>query len=180
MFRTALNAIFTKPLDEPVGELKEGVPLEALEWKATNQSGWTRVRVIPDTGAKRSCAPRSMAPEYQVMPSAASRQGLDFVSASGNVIKNEGEQRLPMVSQEGVWAQHLWQIADVTRPLLSIGEVADEGNLMGFGPHGGFILNVATNEIRWFPRNRGTNELDMFLPPPEQASSSPVFTRPDW
>ena len=176
VIKEALCTIFTVPLDMPL----DAVPVEALDWRQTGPAGYTRVRVIPDTGAKRSCAPRSMAPEYQIMPSEASRKGVQFVSASGNTIKNEGEQRLPMVSEEGVWSNHLWQIADVTRPLLSIGEVADEGNIMGFGPKGGFILNLETNAIRWFPRTGGTYELDMYLPPPEEAAKMTGFTRPAW
>ena len=84
-------------------------------------------------------APNDMAPGYQVVAGPGSKRGQKYVSASGDEIANEGEQRLPMVKNSGVVTEQKWQLGAVTRPLQSVGETYDAGNRVVFGRGGGII-----------------------------------------
>ena len=103
-------------------------PLCLVNDYRSENNGWTRIRAVPDSGAIESVAPYDMAPGYQVVAGPGSRRGQKYVSASGDETANEGEQRLPMVSNNGVVTEQKWQLAAVTRPLQSVGETCDAGN----------------------------------------------------
>ena len=134
-----------------------------------------KVRAVPDTGAEKSAAPPDMAPGYQVKPSQGQLSGQFFVDASGGILPNEGEQLIPTQSSEGVWTTQRWQLTNVTRPLLSIGEECDLNQYVIFGKTGGIILNLETGEARRFGRPNGAYEIEMWIPPP--PGSTPGFPR---
>ncbi len=163
-----LYPLFLKPLANDKVTPTQLLPLEYRQ----EHDGWTRVKAVPDSGAVMSVAPASMAPGYHVKPSAGSLRGQHFVAASGTEIPNEGEQILPMQSGEGVWTQQRWQLADVTRPLLSVGEECDRNQYVIFGKTGGIVLNLETGETRKFPRVNGAYEMEMWIPPPVNAVSA--------
>ena len=106
-----------------------------------------------------------------------SKSGRAFIVGNGADIPNEGEFRVPSVSNDGVWSNHLWQVAPVTRPLLSIGETADESKIVAFGARGGVVFNLATREIETFPRIDGTYEMTMHIPPSALVEAAAGFTR---
>ena len=74
---------------------------------------------MPDSEAIESVAPNDMPPGYQVVAGPGSKRGQKY-KASGDEIANEGEQRLPMVSDNGVVTEQKWQLVAVTRPLQSV------------------------------------------------------------
>ena len=174
------EAIYIKSEATNAGRGSELMP---LEFKRDGRDGWTRVAAVPDTGAAMSVAPGSMAPTYEVTSSVGSRCGQEFTTASNHNLPNEGEQHLPMLSPEGVWTKPRWQIAAVTRPLLSVGEECDSGRVVMFGKRGGYVLNTVTKEMQWFPRKQGGYEMEMWLPPAEEVNAarstgrSSVFAR---
>ena len=106
-----------------------------------------------------------------------SKQGKGFVVANGGELPNEGQFCIPAVSDDGVWSKRLWQVTDVTRPLLSIGEEADTGKIVAFGARGGVIFNTVTNEVDTFPRVDGTYEMTMHIPPAALVEAASGFTR---
>ena len=176
----ALNVILTAPLSN--NPVQVSPTLAAVGWKRERKDGWTEVKAIPDSGAKRSCAPRTMAPSYKIEPSEMSKAGRAFIVANGKEIPNEGQFRVPAMSKDGVWSNHLWQVTDVTRPLLSIGEEADTGKIFAFGARGGVVLNLVTGEVSTFPRIDGTYEVTMHIPPAalvEAVEATSGFIRQD-
>ena len=157
-----VNGVFVKEVAQSTAP--EVMPLEA-RYKM-EQDGWTRAVAVPDSGAQVSVAPVDLAPGYTIRSSEGSRRGQTFVSASNHEIANEGEQLLPTQSAEGVWTTQTWQLAEVSRPLLSIGEECDKGQYVMFGRSGGIIFNLETGEHRRFPRTKGGYEMEMWIPPP--------------
>ena len=54
----------------------------------------------------------------------------------------------------------------ITRPLLSIGEECDKGNIVVFSKTGGAIIAENTGALRKFPRlQSGAYEIEMWIPP---------------
>ena len=82
---------------------------------------------------------------------------------------NKGEMVVPMQSSEGVRTRQPWQVAPITRQLLSVGEECDRDNVVIFGRQGGAILNLTSGNLRRFSRVNGTYEIEMWIPPVEMV-----------
>ena len=68
--------------------------------------------------------------------------GMQYHTADGTRIPNLGQKTLAAVSEQGFALSQTVQIADISRPLTSVGELADAGNVVVFGRKGGYVLNV--------------------------------------
>ena len=77
-----------------------------------------------------------MAPGVAVRPSAGSGEGRIFTSCAGAAIPNLGEQELHVVTDNGMDRTVLFQLADVSRPLMSVSAICDRGNRVIFGRRG--------------------------------------------
>ena len=137
-------------------------------------NGWKRVKVVLDSGAAESVAPRSMAPHFEVRDSPASKAGVYYTSANGGRLDNLGQQEVPVEFGNGVRAMSTFQIADVSRPLMSVGKVCSLGNRVLFGSNGGVIMNMASGQITPFEFEDGVYVFTLWIPP---LSASP-FGRP--
>jgi hypothetical protein len=140
--------------------------------------GWQRIKGVMDSGASESVAHPSMCPQYPVQPSAGSMSGQKYVSASGDVIANIGEQILDVETDDGMATQIRYQSAEVSRPLNAVSEICDAGGVDGqyvvFSKYGGMIMNLETGRRTPFERVEGIYELGIWVKPPESS----VFPRP--
>ena len=57
----------------------------------------------------------------------------------------------------------MFQIAEVTRPLMAVGTTCDNGNIVVYGPAGGCIYNLDTGVQTNFARRGGIYELDLWV-----------------
>ena len=85
------------------------------------------------------------------------------MSASKQKLPNLGQQTISAVTSEYNRAAMTVQIADVSRPLTSVGEVCDRGNFVLFGPKGGYILPLEGGSRTRFERTGGIYELELWL-----------------
>ena len=145
-------------------------------WRMESQ-GWSRVECVLDSGAADSVCPRSMAPEFPVEDTEASRAGVYYTAADGGRIANVGQQALPVALENGARTVATFQVADVSRPLMSVGRVCEMGNRVLFGAGGGYILNIATGGVTPFYRKEGVYVFMMWIPPLAEAVRS-GFARP--
>ena len=88
-----------------------------------------------DSEAAECVAPRSPAPGVEVRQSEGSRRGQRYLSATGEKLRNEGEKHILVITSEGCNTRVLYQVADVKRPLTSIGNVCDRGSVVVFREH---------------------------------------------
>ena len=142
-------------------------------WQLEDQ-GWTRVKVIMDSGAAESVCPRSMAPSFKIEDSIASRAGVYYTSANGGKIMNLGQQHIPVLLANGSRSVLTFQVADVSRPPMSIARLCEMGNRVLFGANGGVILNLQTGDVTPFVKEEGVYTFELWIPP---ASEAP-FGRP--
>ena len=116
-----------------------------------------------------------MAPHFEIVDTAASRAGVYYTSADGAKISNVGQQTLPVALENGVRASAVFQVADVSRPLMSVGKVCEMGNRVLFGAGGGHILNIASGEATPFYKKDGVYIFTIWIPPVNEAG--PGFAR---
>ena len=116
-----------------------------------------------DSGASAPVAPPTMLPNVTVRPSPGSKRGQKFTSASKHKLNNLGEQRIMACTEEGDEGEVLFQIADVSKPLVSVSSICERGNRVIFGKSGGVVYNLKTGSQVPFYRRNGIYVLSMWL-----------------
>ena len=86
-----------------------------------------------------------------------------------------GELILHVTIDDGQDTSILFQLADVSRPLLSVSSICDRGNRVVFGRGGGVVGNIETGQEIPFERRGGLYHLGPLLQakkgaPPSAAS----------
>ena len=104
-----------------------------------------------------------MAPMVPRVESPGSLRGQAYVAAGGERIPNLGQQTLNVTTNEEHTCPVVYQIAEVTRPLIAVGTTCDKGNFVIYGPHGGCVYNLDSGIQTNFARRGGIYELDLWL-----------------
>ena len=98
---------------------------------------WVEVEIAPDTGACDTVMPRSTCSKIPIRASLQSLRGMEFEVADGNTFPNLGERQCLMWTEDATQARHIiLQVADVHKPLLSMGRRAGIGFKMRVGKRG--------------------------------------------
>ena len=118
-----------------------------------------------DSGAADSVAPASLAPWIPIQPSAGSKKGQHYLSASGDRIANEGQKRLEVVAEDGTMTSTTYQIAEVTRPLCAVSKMCDKDNIVIFTKTGGVVQTPCGKRMP-FRRERNVYLLDTWIQEP--------------
>ncbi len=92
---------------------------------------FVEVEVAVDSGAVIHVMDRLDAPYHEVVPSAGSKKGQYFVAANNEHIMNEGkitaEMRVPQGDGKEGGIGCDFQIAKVSRPLMTMSKICDQG-----------------------------------------------------
>ena len=99
------------------------------------------------------CAPEDC-PGYRCEHLPGSRRGQEFLVGDGGTIPNLGQSRLNL-SDDGKDIQSVFQIAAVTRPLMSVGRVCDEGHSITFNNVMAIVHSKEGEELCRFHRADG-------------------------
>ena len=155
--------------------------LAMVAWRSEHDDNWVRIECVADSGAAAPVAPPSMAPGVPTRESEGSREGRNFTTATGAPLKNLGEQELHAVTDNGLDTTVLFQLADVSRPLMSVSAICDKGNRVIFGKSGGVIQSLATGQEIPFERQGGVYALGIWIrgpsgPSPVAAAAKVVTT----
>ena len=119
----AVNALTVEAQDEMINVMAPWMDKEGE---------WTCIKSAIDSGAVDSVAPATMAPNVEVRESAGSRRGQNYLSASGEIIPNQGQQILEVQTDEGSEVRATYQTGDVSRPLTSVGKICDNNERVIF------------------------------------------------
>ena len=149
----------------PLFDPEEGASDQLLGCSAWQEDhgDWMRISSVVDSGACAPVAPPSAAPGHRVRPSAGSRAGKSYNSASGHPLYNLGELPLRACTDNGLDTDVLFQLADVSCPLVSVSHICDHGNRVVFGRSGGVIYNLTTGMEVPFERRGGVYILGLWV-----------------
>ena len=140
----------------------------------TESQGWHQIEVVLDSGAAVSVCPKDMCPQFAMEDFEASKAGVYYTGANGGKLINPGQTHVTVALHNGARALVTFQVADVSRPLVSVSKVCEMGNRVVFGANGGYILNLETGAATQFVKKDGIYVFNMWIPP---LSGSP-FGRP--
>ena len=88
----------------------------------TDDMIWAKHAIASDSGCVRHVTPKSIF-HTQVHPTERSRSGHKYHGANNSPIDNHGGQQVKGETDEGVHLSMNFDVADVSRPLLSITEI---------------------------------------------------------
>ena len=136
-----------------------------------------------DSGAADPVMPRRMVrgKGNKIRPSAASRAGVHYVSASANRIRNEGETDLNFSTEEGHALQWTFQVAEVNKVLASVSYLVDHDHRIVFdkdkstGRDTSFTMNKETGKTIQMRRDRNVWVIDAYITEDNNAG----FARPE-
>ena len=81
------------------------------------------IKVTADSGASDHVAPLTTAKHIRLEETERSRNGTCYQAAKGEKIYNRGQRNIKAVTNEGGAVAMTWQVADIKRPLASIGRM---------------------------------------------------------
>ena len=87
--------------------------------------------------------------------------GQGYTAADQGKIENKGQQLLHIVTNEGRQGKTCCQIGDVNRPLMSVSQVADAGNIVMMSSDGGWVYYL--HDESWIRVRRQHNVYGMDL-----------------
>jgi hypothetical protein len=133
-----------------------------------------------DSGAADHVMPLGWLIWILVVASAGSLKGLHYVAASGTRISNMGQQTVNCLTRNGTWAQWIFQVAAVNKPLVSVSKLIDDGWRVVFDEEASYIKHKQTGNVINIRRERGVFVVDAFVDPadPKKNHKGQVFTRP--
>ena len=111
-----------------------------------------------DSGCVAHVCASSDAPGYEVSESEGSRRGQGFVVGNGDRIPNEGQFKLKLDYEDGENRNGIgaiFQVATVTRPLMSVSKVCDADMTCHFDKHRGVIKDSTGRTVIVFKRQGG-------------------------
>ena len=124
-----------------------------------NEDEWVDVEfeVALDSGSMEHVCDEIDTPGYELQESEGSKKGQNFIVGDGNRIPNKGQKELNLQpeDQEGCKIQSKFQIARVTRPLMSVGKMCDAGMKVEFDAEKAVAKSAQGKEICKFTRKPG-------------------------
>ena len=110
--------------------------------------------VALDSGAVvHVCGPGDC-PGYVLEESAGSKRGQQFLMGDGGEIPNLGQKSFNLSDTDGTKElTSIFQIAAVTRPLMSVGKICDEGHTITFDNVKAIVNNPSGAEVCRFERS---------------------------
>ena len=121
------------------------------------------ITVTIDSGASDSVMNKNMAKDCKMRPSEGSRSGVKYLAAGGEVIKNEGEKKMAVRTEEGHTCNLNMQITAVNKALLSVSKICDAGHEVVFHKHGGRIVNQFNGQQMNFSRENGVYRMKLHV-----------------
>ena len=104
--------------------------VEELNVAEDNEPEFIEVEMTLDTGATVHAADREDLPGHEVVESPGSRVGQKLQAAGGKLLPNEGQTFVNMLAPDTmVELVSCFQIAKVTRPLLSVTKITEKGEV---------------------------------------------------
>jgi hypothetical protein len=148
--------------------------------KEGEKGKWVQMSMAVDSGACDNVIHPDELPDYKdsIQETQASRDGDDYVSASGDPIANYGEVRIPMVTREATARGMTFQAAAVAKPLASVKRMTQTNHMVVFDDEMSYVLNKLTGEVNILREEAGNYMLDVWVPPPETAKASGFQRQP--
>ena len=129
------------------------------------------IEIILDSGCSAHVMDSEHAPGYNVSPSPGSMRGQTFYVGNGEPLPNEGQINLHFAARDDTGEMQnlssIFQVAEVTSPLMSVSSICDKGFTCVFDSKCGRVLDQQGATVCTFDRSNGLYVKSVKLQPPE-------------
>ena len=158
-----------------MGQLR---PLATIEpanlCPVSEHQGWEVLDLAVDSGASETVIPTNLVQSVSLVPSEASKRGVQYEVANGERIPNLGEKAFTAYTdKEGYCRGIRAQVCDVSKPLLSVSRLVKAGNAVIFTPSGSYVEDGQTGERIALEEQGGMFNMRVWIP--TSSSSAPGF-----
>ena len=137
---------------------------------------WELIELTVDSGAAETICPASMATSVTTQPGPKTIQGVKYTCAGGRKLPNLGEKRCTLATNDSTTQRSMtMQVADVSRPLLSVARSVDAGNRIVFDQQWSYTEDRKTGERTTLTRQGGLHVLDAWIKGKQNASEQPAM-----
>ena len=127
-----------------------------------NEEEWQdiEIEVALDSGSIVNVCHEDDAPGYELVESPGSKRNQHFIVGNGGRMPNQGEKHLNLEAPKGTGSStslitSKFQIAAVTRPLMSVGHICDQGMDVAFNKVFAIVTDANVKEVCRFTRVKG-------------------------
>ena len=116
------------------------------------------IEVTLDSGCCDHVLDAGEAPGYMITESPGSKRNQNFIVGNGSKVPNEGQVLLNLETNVGgkpSLIKSIFQVADITRPLMSVSRMCDHGLSAIFSATGARIQNAQHETVCTFQRRGG-------------------------
>ena len=124
-------------LEDEEEDLIDLMPVSKMEVDSLGHGD--RMDITVDSGAGESVANPASMPQHPMRPSAGSKRGQKYRGPGGEIIPNQGEQRIAVQLASGDKRAMTFQSAPVRKPLLAVSGACDKEQFVIFDNDGSFI-----------------------------------------
>jgi len=125
---------------------------------------WELLELTVDSGAAETICPASAAKGIPTEPGEKFRMGASYTCASGKPLPNLGEKRCDAYFGDSPTMRGLrMQVADISRPLLSVSRAVDSGCRVVFDQGWSYIEDKGTGEKTSLVRKGGLYVVDSWV-----------------
>ena len=125
----------------------ESEDVEILVNEAEGEWQDVKFEVALDSGSIVNVCHPDDCPGYVIQESVGSKRGQNFIVGDGGKLANLGEWNLnleaPKDDNNSSKVSAIFQVAKVTRPLMSVGRMCDEGHTVTFDTDKAIVKNPA-------------------------------------
>ena len=143
----------------------------------------TEILLTLDSGCCDHILDIADAPGYQgaLQESAGSKRGQRFVVGTGERVPNRGQIKLRLKSKgdDGVMMSSIFQVAEITRPLMSVSKICDQDLICIFEKTHARIVDKQNNVVARFEREGGLYTCTMKLRQSDSIDNPAPFGRQD-
>jgi hypothetical protein len=100
-----------------------------------------------DSGAAACVMPRDLFPNIPLRPSVGSESGASFRTASGEVVRDEGQKTVEVKTEYGDTRRMTCTVTGVRKILLAVSRLVECGHVVHFSPKAGYIQNIKTKTV---------------------------------
>ena len=132
------------------------------------------INIALDSGCCAHVLDAEDVPGYRVVESPGSRRGQNFIVGNGNPVPNKGEVHLNMeadIDGGKTSLNSVFQVAAITRPLMSVSKICDQGLECLFSRTCAKVMNEDGSTVCEFAREGGLYVATMTLKAPNKDRS---------
>ena len=118
-----------------------------------------------DSGAAESVMPTGVLSGEILVHGAAKLAGVKYVAANGAKLPTLGQMVVAFENGVGTAGKILFQVANITKPLVSVSKLIDDGHQVVFDKRASYIIHVESGRKMMLKRERGVFIVDAFVDP---------------